>query len=294
MDPPEDEPVRSLPDAALPPRARPEPAEPPPARPDAGAPEAAVVISETPDAGSPDATDGADVLPPSRDGAPVADASLPVAAVRCGDPALWVCDDFEKGTEGMPPGTPWGARGGRAVVSTAKANSGAKSIVTRKGQALRFSFPAGMRPDVIWGRVMFWADDTPNEHWSFIMAERREGHMFRLGQQRRYDKQLMTNYGWPPGGEREMISRERFPLRTWACFEWHFDRVMKVSELWVNGKLITAASGKVTFGPAIPGPWEWVDIGQSTFHAEAGNPVIYIDDVAMGPKRIGCPATGAP
>jgi hypothetical protein len=209
------------------------------------------------------------------------------AGAGCGDRSVFVCDDFEKGTDGMAPGAPWSARG--AVVTSARAASGSRSVVTKKGQALRFNFPTAMRPDVVWGRVMFWADDTPNNHWSFIMAERRDGHLFRLGQQRTEGKQLMTNYGWP-GSARENVSRtEKFPLKAWACFEWHFDRVAKISELWVDGKLIAGASGKLNFGPAVPGPWEWMAIGQSTFHPEAGNPMVWIDDLAIGTKRIGCP-----
>ncbi|HVR62925.1 MAG TPA: hypothetical protein VMU50_13560 [Polyangia bacterium] len=92
---------------------------------------------------------------------------------------------------------------------------------------------------------------------------------------------------------------EVLPTKTWVCWEWMFDGAKRETHLWLDGVAETevdvlgmgtrcqganhAWDGPEMFTRVILG-WE-----QYTAPVSEVNQEVWLDDLAMGPERIGCP-----
>jgi hypothetical protein len=91
----------------------------------------------------------------------------------------------------------------------------------------------------------------------------------------------------------------------WLCWEWEFDGTSDTARLWVDGQAMNEidaiGSGKQCQGPGFmgrpmmpnyrwesPTVWDKIFIGWEQYQDTPANEV-WIDDVAVGPERIGCP-----
>jgi hypothetical protein len=224
------------------------------------------------------------------------------------------CDDFEDDASGAEPGAPWTAQvnGGAVVVSTERAFSGSNSVhVSNTAGAFKrayFSvegdpvFPgAGAE---MYGRMMMWLEATPagSVHWTFIQAEGRSADdaydiYYRYGGQ--HEGRLMANF------ETNGIATDCWdhsetvmPTQTWSCLEWRFDTANDELEFWLDGSevadihVVGMGEGCVAqdLGGAWPAPPEFqvLRLGWEKYQ-ESIEQNAWIDDVAVGTERLGCP-----
>lgn len=208
-----------------------------------------------------------------------------------------------------------------AVASTA--TSGFKSTF------LRFASATLLPPadDHVFGRMMFWLDSAPDTtvHWTFIDGEglvspNDAGVNYHAAV--RYGGQyaaplddggsssiLMASYDTPDSYNGtgpstdcyQQSNGETIPLGQWACAEWEFDGSHDVMHLWLNGTELTDLTVNMTGTGCTSQDSSYVwqapnytqlDVGWESYQADDAR-TIWLDDVAFGPTRIGCPA-GAP
>ncbi len=241
----------------------------------------------------------------------------------------FVCDDFESDVTGNPPATPWSldAPQGAVTVDTAHAHSGTHSVKIAAPAAtgtrttmLRFT-GGGHLPDttnVVFGRMMFWLDSAPTNsvHWTFIAGSgvvpgQSYSAVYRYGGQIGIEgadggigSQLMANYDTPssysgigPSSDCYRNASETVPVGQWACAEWEFDGPDATMNFWLNGAplddLTVVGTGDGCTQAANDFPWtapafREIDLGWESYQADDAR-TIWLDDVAIGPTRIGCP-----
>ncbi|MGA7124221.1 MAG: hypothetical protein WBY94_29235 [Polyangiaceae bacterium] len=239
-----------------------------------------------------------------------------------------VCDDFEKDTVGAAPGAPWqvATTAGTVTVDSTRAASGTKSIkvvapiATGYRSAMLRLAGAGLPTptNVVYGRMMFWLDSAPSAsvHWTFIdgsglVAGANYHSVYRYGGQLPIPSdggtgsQLMASYdtvdsysGVGPSSDCWRHSHARaVPVGEWTCAEWEFDGPNNTLRFWLNGDpapdLTVAGMGDGCISQ--PATYIWtapsfsqVDVGWESYQADAAR-TIWLDDVAIGSTRIGCP-----
>jgi hypothetical protein len=209
--------------------------------------------------------------------------------------------------------------GGRAVKVTADAAGGYRSaMLVLKGAAL-LPVPG----NIVFGRMMFWLDAAPEGtvHWTFIDGQGLvpgQGYhaLYRYGGQHPITdangtfvgSQLMANYDTPdsyqnppvgPGSDCWLHSDKKvIPVAKWACAEWKFDGPASKMQFWLDGvelpDLAMNGTGQGCVNQGADFPWaapsfERVDLGWESYQPD-GARTIWIDDVAIGTERLGCPA----
>jgi hypothetical protein len=175
--------------------------------------------------------------------------------------------------------------------------------------------------NVVYGRMMFWLDSAPSTsvHWTFIDGEGKvPGQsyraLYRYGGQLPISNgadflgsQLMANYDTPdsygspavgPSSDCWLHSDMKVvPVATWTCAEWKFDGASNAMQFWQNGEEITSlamtGTGQGCVNQAATYPWsapsfDRIDLGWESYQADDAR-TIWIDDVAIGTEKIGCP-----
>jgi len=87
-------------------------------------------------------------------------------------------------------------------------------------------------------------------------------------------------------------------MRSWSCAEWELDGPTNTMHFWLDtaplGDLTMSGTGQgcvhqpATFTWAAP-QFDRIDLGFESYQADSAR-TIWIDDVALGTKRLGCPA----
>jgi hypothetical protein len=207
--------------------------------------------------------------------------------------------------------------GKRAVKVSADSADGYRSaMLVLKGSGLPV---AG---NVVFGRMMFWLESAPEAtvHWTFIDGQgvvpgQNYRSLYRYGGQHPITEngtfigsQLMANYDTPdsyqnppkgPGSDCWLHSDKKpVPVGAWTCAEWRFDGPANQMQFWLNGAELTdlAMNGKGQGCVNQAASFEWTaptfeqfDLGWESYQPD-GARVIWIDDVALGTERLGCPA----
>lgn len=208
--------------------------------------------------------------------------------------------------------------GSRAVKVTADASGGYRSamLVLQGGGLLPV---AG---NIVFGRMMFWLDSAPEGtvHWTFIDGQGPvpgQGYsaLYRYGGQHPITNngtfvgsQLMANYDTPdsyqnppvgPGSDCWLHSDKKVvPVGKWSCAEWQFDGPASKMRYWQDGvelpDLAMNGTGQGCVNQGADFPWtaptfERIDLGWESYQADDAR-TIWIDDVAIGTERIGCPS----
>jgi hypothetical protein len=198
-----------------------------------------------------------------------------------------------------------------------------------KSTLLRFVNTKDLPPpgDDIFGRMMFWLDSAPDAtvHWTFVDGEGLVPNdagvnyhaVVRYGGQYPVDNPdggfggsiFMASYDTPdsyngvgPSSDcYQQSNGETMPMGQWACAEWEFDGSQNVMHFWLNGTELTDLTVDMTGAGCTSQDSSYVwqapnytqlDVGWESYQAD-GARTIWLDDVAFGPARIGCPA-GAP
>lgn len=246
------------------------------------------------------------------------DGAAGAAGGGCG-PGTVLCEDFETYAAPADLAAVWTTTVTAATmtVDTTKASHGAKAlhikaaagtpvaVIAKQGAPL---FP--IAGNVIFGRVMMWLTATPggDYHWNNIQAAGDMPAATTWGK-----------YGW--GGQFGKVlagytvrttqtattatmdcsnpSASAFPSQKWVCVEWQFDGTKNEMHLWFDGTLLTdvdvVGMGTRCVNNADLGkPWSaptfsFLSLGWQQYQGSNGPLELWMDDVAVGTQRIGCP-----
>jgi hypothetical protein len=247
--------------------------------------------------------------------------SAPAAGALCPEGSLF-CDDFEDDVVGGL-GMPWRSSTNAATVAVdeVQAFSGSKAVHVNAPQAgtyhrgyfaLDQGSSAGIFPAVaqeMYGRTMVYLGVLPNAdaHWTFIQgeglaADASHNALYRFGGQHQNGAQLMANYETTQGVSTDCWdhSATLMPVAEWACVEWHFTVATNDMQFWLNGTEVSdmhvTQQGEGCIGDALGQQWIAPPAFQSLYlgwehYQQAANPIdVWMDDVVVDTKRVGCPA----
>ncbi len=222
------------------------------------------------------------------------------------------CDDFEAYTG--TPGAPWAVKKnaqGNVIIDGAQHRSGTKAVkFTTTGAdsyqqayiSLASIFPVAQ--NAFYGRMMIYATQAANDgvHWTMIQGEGAAAGgitnaMVRYGGQQQ--KRLMANYD-STGKKSDCWkhSATTMPEAKWACMEWYFDGATNTQKFWLDNTavedLTVTGQGEGCVAQETEGKWVYpafsrILLGWESYQTDAPREV-WIDDVAIGTSKIGCPA----
>ena len=223
-----------------------------------------------------------------------------------------ICEDFEAYTG--TPGAPWKVMknaAGNVIIDGAQHKSGTKAVkFTTTGAAdyqqaylsLDNIFP--IANNAFYGRMMIYATKAANDgvHWTMIegegpaTAQGISSAKVRYGGQ--HAQKLMANYDTTgKATDCWQHSATKMPEGQWACMEWYFDGATNTQKFWLDGKAIddltVAGQGEGCLKDETQGKWLYpsfarVALGWESYQKDDPREV-WIDDVAIGTKQIGCP-----
>ncbi len=246
----------------------------------------------------------------------------------CPPPQLF-CDGFEDDAPGQPPAAPWrdetGSSGALVRVDEARAFSGRRSVhvLAPKGAAYRRGYFAVHQPPVfpaaaaeLYGRVMVWLAEAPRArgstvHWTMVQGEGRSrddtfNSLYRYGGQHQQGLGLMANYETTPPVRSDcwQHSARRLPVQRWVCVEWRFRVASNEMQLWLDGEevpelhVVDRAQGEQSgclASEALGGQWlappafQSLYLGWERYQDTLNDQDVWLDEVAVGQSRIGCP-----
>jgi hypothetical protein len=221
------------------------------------------------------------------------------------------CDDFEAYTG--TPGTPWtvkkNAQGG-VTIDGAQHKSGTKAVKFTTTGAMAYQqayisiekiFPVAQ--NAFYGRMMIYTTKAPNDgvHWTMIQGEGpatggitradvRYGGQHQQGLMANYDSAGKASDCW-------QHSATKMPEGKWACMEWYFEGATNTQKFWLDGKAIddltVVGQGDGCIAHDTADKWifptfERVYLGWESYQTDPAREV-WIDDVALGTSKIGCP-----
>jgi hypothetical protein len=195
-----------------------------------------------------------------------------------------------------------------------------------KAAMLNFSDPSKLPTpgNSVFGRMMFWLDSAPagEVQWSFIIGKgpiadasglkytalyRYGGQIPILNSGAFVGSQLMANYETPDSYNNPPIgpstdcwshsSGRVVPVGKWTCAEFHFNGANNEMQLWLDGAdlpdLHVQKYGQGCTGQAADYPWiaptfTEVFVGWESYTLDEPR-TIWIDDLAIGTERLGCP-----
>jgi hypothetical protein len=222
------------------------------------------------------------------------------------------CDDIEKYNAGAKPAgefSSYSENGGTFTVSTDKAFSGTK--------ALKFTLPAGtsgktvrmqhkgyglLPRDEIYMRAMVFVETRIGGmdpfHWNIMQVEGNSGNIVTGGN----NSYKTFQHGVVGGRDCFSHGGNLVPIGRWACWEFHVNGATNDVQSFFDGKLDIFT--EVTGGDPIPGGsgclgsnasgWAIPNVQRAIFGFSSAHPMtttatIYLDDIALSDKRIGCP-----
>jgi hypothetical protein len=176
----------------------------------------------------------------------------------------------------------------------------------------------------LYGRMMFFLDSAPTTdvHWTFVdgsgqVADPAGSYtaIYRYGGQHPVmdgatfrGTQFMANYETPDhystpdkGPSTDCYQQavgEITPVGKWSCAEWHFDGPSNSMQFWLDGREVTGLAMNGTGDGCLdqPNDYTWVapaftriDVGWESYQPDDARS-LWIDDVAIGDQRIGCPS----
>jgi hypothetical protein len=261
---------------------------------------------------------GAGMTGGSGGGGSGVDAAAGATGGPCG-PGTLLCEDFESYAAPADLSAAWTttATAATLAVDTTKALHGTKAlhikaaagtpvaVIAKQGAPL---FP--IAGNMMFGRVMMWLTATPggDYHWNNIQAAGTIPGATTWGK-----------YGW--GGQFGKVlagytvrtmqtaptatmdcskpSASAFPSQRWVCVEWQFDGTKNEMHLWFDGTLlgdvdVVGMGTRCVNNADLGKPWaapdfSFLSIGWQQYQGSNGPLELWMDDVAVGTQRIGCP-----
>jgi hypothetical protein len=220
-----------------------------------------------------------------------------------------LCDGFESYSGEQLGAWKRTATGGTVQVDTTHAFAGTKAaqFVSQPGGNKRTQLEIAGTPlfpltgNKMWGRVMAYAHDLPgmsdkenkNVHYDLIQSSgddtTTEYRVAGMGG-------VLLNYN-PHDcyyGTQKIIPEDR-----WACWEWQFDGATNTIEFYIDGdlqaKVVSKGQGCVDGTSSV---WQaptfsQLRIGFVNYQSKAETTSLWLDELAAGKERIGCPQATA-
>jgi hypothetical protein len=235
-------------------------------------------------------------------------------APRC--PGLVLCEDFENPADGGRPNPSiWSLRttpGVTVAVDTTRAARGGKSlrITTPNSPSeayIRESLTYATTGNAFYGRL-FYFQKAPGPqnfvHWNIIEATGPQTvNGVNMQAFYRYGGVslggIFNNYlfqfehrpresGYMEIGQQETNQIE--PLGAWVCLEWFFDGNATEGRLWRNGVELPALHATSPYkGVSFKMPtFDGLNIGWALYQSPEVGYEVWIDEVAVDTRRIGC------
>lgn len=223
-----------------------------------------------------------------------------------------ICEDFESYT-GTPAG-PWKVTkngAGNVIIDGAQHKSGTKAVKFTTSGAMDYQqayisleqiFP--VPSNAFYGRMMIYATKAANDgvHWTMIEGEGAATAQGITNAQVRYGGQhmqgLMANYdSTGKSSDCWQHSATKMPEAKWACMEWYFDGATNTQKFWLDGQAIADLTvtdeGEGCVSQGTGGKWIYpsftrLNLGWGSYQKDDPREA-WIDDVAVGTTRIGCP-----
>ncbi len=225
------------------------------------------------------------------------DAPPAIQGQNCG-PAK-VCDDFDDGdTAG------WSLRpsGGKLAIDGTHAYSGGKAVMLtippnqRGGFLARKGAPLFPLPNnTAWGRMMIYYESIPGGHFDSVRGTGSGGGQYNIGGQ---GGRHMLNYFDGPNDCWAFASKQ-IATKKWMCWEWKMDGAGNELVMYVDGAAMVSAikTGQgCTNGqkPTWKAPrFDTFSVGEFNAQTSGSMTRLWMDDVAMGHERVGCPPASA-
>jgi hypothetical protein len=229
---------------------------------------------------------------------------------RCADAGVQLCEDFESGMIGPA----WTVSGTKPVVDTMQHARGSHALhITQSGNGLSYiketaTFPAPN--DTYFGRVFVYFKSLPTPpgmtyaHWTILAASgtgvpgeiRVSGqlqngkNLFGVGTDNQTDSGTgdWTNSDNDPKGAPMTV-----PLGQWLCIEWMHKGDTNETQFWWDGVLhpslsTTASMHGGNSNPYLLPAFKQVWIGWQEYQTSSEPFELWIDEIAIDPRRIGC------
>jgi hypothetical protein len=269
-----------------------------------GGPPATPPDAETPLSGTPQGGADAD-LPdaPSPTGVPEAGGGPPGACNHL------FCEDFEAVAEGSPPDPAiWTRTSNDLLVDGVHAALGSKKALhipplLTGAKYIRESKTIAAMGKAFYGRVFFWIEQQPLEkpgslyHWTLLSADElvdyNAGKVLRLGGHIegagtnwvRFNFQTHGNPGETGLSDPTLV----LSTKRWYCAEFYYSLTDNEARIWLDGvedpKLHwKGPMGGYTFPTAVT----WMTFGWAEYQAAKTPWEIWIDEIAIDTKQIGC------
>jgi hypothetical protein len=239
---------------------------------------------------------------------------------------LLFSDDFESRRAGELPGAPWSEatfKSGAVInVDAAHAFSGKQAlhIHTPRGAKYRRGYlaihlknPVPGAQHAMYGRARVYLDaapialsGAPPVHWTLLQGEGRSADdrynsIYRLGVEGGDGLGLMANFETTPPvtTDCKVNSARALPVRRWTCVEWRLAAASNEMQFWLDGHKVVRVAGRAKAANACRGDdlhGEWrappkfdsFYIGFERYADSANDQDLWIDDVALSARRIGC------
>ena len=119
-----------------------------------------------------------------------------------------------------------------------------------------------------------------------------------------HEQRLMANYDTPgfynnnmgPGSDCWQHSQRKIPEGVWACMEWEFDSDGRTMRFWLDGQevadLTVGAAGQGCINHGTMDQWYYPNMERMSVgwvdYQDGGARELWIDDITVGPARVGC------
>lgn len=222
-----------------------------------------------------------------------------------------IFDDFESYAVGSKPTSPWNAvtsnqgslaidsthvrSGSKAIKFTIPAMAGDSSALIETTSSKLFPVP----DQKLYGRMMIYSPKIPgSRHWTMIRGTGpiiggadTVKYGFGINNGSYWQSEYFKPNGFLDYGYQDFSMLTAPPENKWACVEWFMDGVNRILRLWVDGVSIDSASVTQERNPKWFGPtFNYVNIGIDSYNPGISiKNELWVDDVAFGHQRIGCP-----
>ena len=205
--------------------------------------------------------------------------------------------------------------GGKSVKFTTQAKDSTKTAYIRLNNAPVFPVTG----NAFYGRMMFRLEAAPTAsvHWTLIQGTgtvpgQSYRSQYRYGGQQPVTSggtfvgsQMMANYETPDSYSGNGPSSDCWfhankvvvPVGKWSCVEWQFDGPNNTMKLWLDGAAVDSLTVKGVGQGCVnqPATYAWtaptfstLDLGWESYQTDDAR-TLWIDDVAIGTSRLGCP-----
>jgi hypothetical protein len=252
-----------------------------------------------------------DLREPSDRDAPSGDTSAAADAGGSGGNACaaLLCESFEDVADGAPPNPAIWTRTSNDIVvdSTRAARGGKKSLhippLLSGAKYIRENKTIAAMGTAFYGRMYVWIDRQPTEkpatlyHWTMLSADElpdyNAGKVIRLGGHiegagtnwMRFNFQTHNMPGETGLSDQQQILK----TKQWYCVEFYYSLPDNEARIWLDGVEDPKLHWKGPMGGyTFPAAVSWMTFGWAEYQAAKTPWDVWIDEIAIDTKKIGC------